>query len=152
MKVRTRYSVLLNMSLLFSLSCVTGNTKSEKAPNSAKSFQVTHMESMAKNAKTNLNQLMKNIGTCKYGTHFDSIENKTGQNLDMAKFQSILTKTLGETDLKIIPKSKCWLFGSLGSAVTKSGTNETVTYHLTLNIRKPEEIVWSHKQELKIKM
>jgi hypothetical protein len=37
-------------------------------------------------------------------------------------------------------------------AVTKSGPNETVTYHLTLNIRKPEEVVWSHKQELKIKM
>jgi hypothetical protein len=148
----TRFSTLFYMTVLFSLGCVTGNAKSENVPNSSKTFQVTHMESMAKNAKTNLNQLMKNIGTCKDGTHFDSIENKTDQNVDMAKFQSILTKTLGETNLKIIPKSKCWLFGSLGSAVTKSGPNETVTYYLTLNIRKPEEVVWSHKQELKIKM
>ena len=149
--MRTRYSALLYILVLFNLSCVTGNAKSENAPNSAKTFQATHMESMAKNAKANLNQLMENIGVCKDGTHFDSIENKTDQNIDMATFQSILTKTLGETRLKIIPKSKCMLFGSLGSVVTKSGPNETVTYYLTLNIRKSEEVVWSHKQELKIK-
>jgi hypothetical protein len=161
------YSMLqLSICLVFlvNISCVTGKSSTAKAKhhsdkNSAsgnsigRGLEISHAESMAQKLKSEINMRIKNIGACKDGTQFDMLADKTNLNIDIKKIHDIIAKGLIETPLKIVPKGSCVMRGSMSHSETKSGSSSVITYYLTATItNQNQEIVWSHKQDLKIKM
>lgn len=167
MKKISFYTILrlfFYVMFLTNISCVTGksgpgkpkqgsNASSEPGNSIGRGLDVSHVESMSQKLKSDINARIKNIGTCKDGTIFDLLEDKTNVITNIKKFQDIITKGLGETSLKIVPKGNCVMRSAISYSETNSGSSNMIIYYLTSTITNHRhEVVWSHKQDIKIKM